>query len=1029
MEQLHYKTTDMNNILLIFAFLILTFSLSAQISKGKKALEKGDFETAVTSFENDLSKPTNRIISLQELSKIYANKKFKDYSLEKAYSHISRAITEYEKLSSGDRKKLQSQDISGLGMSKQQNDLVIAAIQSVEQANQLDAAQKFLDFYTTATARQVENMTRLRDNLAFEKAVQENKFSAIDAFYTKHQKTCEQYNKDLLVKAQRKLLEFFVIEKGWAGYPTFEEKYPDNLYVKDQKAAYAFIQIVRKNSLVEFQNFAKAYPSSPFNKFAQDGMYELIMAGTNLVEYDEFIRAYPNYEKIEKLWKRFYQLYIEANGKFSVADFAKSYPNYPLQEELKIELQEAQNKKDLPLFEKATKDKDILLILNFIEKSPNSPFIAQMEEPMVEAIKKRPLFRACKKFLQLYPKSKYYNDVLEVFYDVYTQDGELITLQNFLMEYPEYANIDKQHKDLKIAEQGAKIRLEEDFDIDLIGVHEAYIKAAAPKERAFVALQHIIGYYIKEQKWDLALMEVNKFASYFGSNHPKIANLKEILSANTTAAQKTSIGEGVNTTLNEYVPLVSVNHKYLYFCRLDRANTGKEDENVYVSEFKDKKWQTAEYLQGINTHHNNEGPLAISADNQHIIIFDGHVGGGDMLISDHTSGGWTKPKSLPNSINTDAWEADAMISSDGKALLFVSEREEVIDLRLKNYPIGFHGRQTVVGNRDIFVSFKNEKGEWQTPINLGDMINTPFAERTPFLHPDMKTLYFSSEGHGGLGQLDVFKTTRLDDTWTNWTTPVNLGKAINTTKNDWGYRISTDGKTAYFSATGDKKNEDIFAIELPQEFRPNFVSTISGHLTDRAGNPIEAEIIWEDMETGNEVGRLRSNPKTGEFVIALPNDKEYSYFVFKEHYFPKSNHIDLRHKQGMVEVNEKLELVKIEEMVQHDIALPLKNLFFETGKHDIKKASYLELNRLVNLIQKYDLTISISGHTDNTGNAKDNLTLSQQRADAVKNYLVQNGCKAEKINAKGFGSEKPIADNKTEEGKRHNRRVEVRFAR
>lgn len=1010
-------------------FLLVSFATTAQISKGKKALEKGDLEGAVKYFENDMSKAANRPVSLQELSKIYANKKFKDYNLEKAYEQITQAIADYNKLSSNDKKKLQKQSISGIGMSKQQSDLVIAAVQVVEQANQLEGAQRFLDFYKTASQRQIENMTRLRDNLAFEQATQENKFAAFETFYTQHKKTCEQYNKDLLVKAQRKLLESYIAEKGWAVYPSFEEKYPENFYVQDPKAAYALMQVVHKKSLDEFKGFVKAYPTSAFNKFAQDYMFDIIMAGTDLVQYDEFLRAYPNYEKSEKIWQRFYQLYVEANGRNSIADFAKSYPNYPLQDALKKDMEDAKNKKDLPLFEKATKDKDILLILNFIENSPNSPYIAQMEEPMLAAIQKRPLFRACKKFLQLYPKSKHFDTALDLLYDQYAKDGELVTLQQFMMDYPEYKNTEKFKKDLKIAEEGAKIRVEERFDADFTPVYEAYIRAAAPKERAFVALQQIITYYIQDQKWDLALMELHKLGPAFGENHPRIANLKELLEAKTPIAKKIAAGEGVNSNLNEYVPLVAVNNKYLYFCRLDRANTGKEDENVYVSEFKDNKWQMAEYLQGVNTHVNNEGPLAISADNQHIIIFDGHVGAGDMLISDHTSGGWTKPKPLPNTINTDEWEADAMISSDGRALLFVSEREDVIDLRLKTYPVGFHGRQTSVGNRDIFVSLKNAQGEWQQPVNLGDAINTPFVERTPFLHPDMKTLYFSSEGHGGFGRLDVFKTTRLDDTWTNWTTPVNLGKAINTTQNDWGYRISTDGKTACFSATNEKKNEDIYFVELPQEFRPNAVSTISGHLTDRDGKPVEAEIVWEDMQTGMEVGRLRSNPKTGEFIIALPNDKEYSYFVFKEHYFPKSNHIDLRNKTGMIEVNEKLELVKIDEMIAHDISLPLKNLFFETGKHEIKTASYPELNRLVGLIQQYDLQIDISGHTDNVGNAKDNTTLSQQRADAVKNYLVQKGCKEAKIVSKGWGSTKAVADNKTEDGKKQNRRVEVRFAR
>lgn len=1017
----------MKYTIILFFFLGIQLTLQAQISKGQKLVEKGDFEGAITAFENDLEKITSRPVSLQELSKIHSNKKYSGYDISKAYQYIVRAQEEYEKLNSTNKKKLQSQGISQIGMSKYQNDLVIIIIQVIEQEKDLEAAENFLKNFKSASARQIENMSKFRDNLAFEKACSQNSFAAFEYFYKTYELSCSKYNKDLLIKSEKKLLESYIAEKGWQHYPSFEEKYPNNIYVKDSKAAYALIKIVRKNSLEEFQKFTIAYPHSLFNRFAQDGMYEVIMAGTNLPQYDEFVRAYPDYENNEKIWLRFYNLYLQEHGVESVGEFAKSYPNYPFQDAINNAAKDAQYKKDLPFFEQAKKTEDILFILNFIDENPSSPFVVQLEETMYKALKKRPLFRGCRNFLRLFPKSNFYDQVLDILYDIYVSDGEWVTINQFMMEYPEYKNIDKQQKDLKLAELGSKIKLEDNFHADHSQEYSDYISAAAPKERAFVALQRLMEYYIHEKKWDEALSQLNKLAPAFGEKNPKIENLKALLSAQTVEVKKMSLGAGINSDFHEYIPLISVDNKLMYFCRLDKAATGKEDENIYVSHLKDNQWQPAEYLQGLNTHHNNEGPLAISADNRHLIIFNGNLQNGDMQVSEHSSNGWSKAVSLPSTINTSSWDADALISSDGKALLFVSEREEVLDLRLGEYPASFHGRKIIIGNRDIFVSIKSESGEWQAPINLGDVINTPYVERTPFLHPDMKTLYFSSEGHGGLGRLDVFKTTRLDDSWTNWSTPVNLGKSINTIQNDWGYRISTDGKTAYFSATNDKGNEDIYSIELPKEFRPDVVSTISGHLTDYSGNPIEAEIVWEDIETGNEVGRLTSNHTTGAFYIVLPNNKQYSYFVFKEGYFPKSNNIDLRNVQGVTEINEKMALIKIDEMVEHSISLPLKNLFFETNKFNLKSSSYLELNRLMELVKKYDLTINISGHTDNTGNSKENLLLSQQRADEVKKYLVSKGCKESKIESIGYGQNKPVADNKTEDGKRHNRRVEVRF--
>jgi outer membrane protein OmpA-like peptidoglycan-associated protein len=366
-----------------------------------------------------------------------------------------------------------------------------------------------------------------------------------------------------------------------------------------------------------------------------------------------------------------------------------------------------------------------------------------------------------------------------------------------------------------------------------------------------------------------------------------------------------------------------------------------------------------------------------------------------------------------------------MVASDGKTLLFTSGRPDALDLQVGDME-GFHGSGS--NNIDLYVSFKDKEGEWQTPVNLGKAINTPFIERTPFLHPDMKTLYFSSDGHGGLGRLDVYKTTRLDDSWTNWSKPVNLGKSINTPENDWGYKVSTDGKRAYFAFMKEKEQgQDLYQIDLPKNMQPNEVSTVSGTLTDRIGNPLFAEIIWEDLETGKEVGRLKSDPETGTFFITLPNDKKYSYYIEKDGYFPKSNNIDLTDKNKQVELKETLSLVKIEEMIAGEQTMQLKNLFFDPNKYVLKEASYLELNRLANLIKKYDLKIRIEGHTDSEGTEKDNLLLSQNRANAVKEYLVEKGFDATKIFAKGYGETKPVAENKTPTGRQLNRRVEVLF--
>ena len=989
-------------VFIILLFFIST-SLTAQINKGKKLVAKGDYEAAIDAFEDDLEKVTSQPISLHELAKIYFTKRYDGYNIEKAYQYISRSIKEYKGLSKANKNKVQAKGLSILSLNKFQSNVVLAAFNVTMKANELSQAERFLEIYTTAGKQQIENMTKIRDELAFKEASKQNTFAAFDHFFTQHEITAERFNKDLLIRAQKKLLESYIQENGWQLYPSFEEKYIDNIYVKDPTAAYDLIKIVRKKSLKKYQEFTEAYPHSPFNKFAKDYMFDIIMAETNIVDYDYFVRAYPNYEKKEEIWLRFYRLYLQENGPNSATKFAQSYPEYPFQDAINSDVQEAQKKQDQPLFEKAKKTEDILLILELIEKSPSSPYIMELEPSMYAAIKKNGLFRACNKFLTLFPNSSYYDAVLDILYDRYVSDGELGTINQFMMEHPEYKDIEKQQRDLKLANQGAKLNLLHLPTNENIKEYEAYIRAAAPKERAFVALQRLIESAINDQNWTLALSKIEEFAPAFGKNNAKINALRQILTAPDVSIQKLSLGGGINSSSPEYTPLVSIDNKNLYFCRLNKSTTGVVTEDIFVSNFKDQEWQMAKALDEMNHPTKNEGILAISADEQELIIFDGSTRNGDMLSSTYSKKGWSKPMPLPNTINTPSWDADGMISSDGNAFLYVSERKEVLDLEHEVSVNGFHGSNT--GNRDIFVALKDNKGAWQASINLGDVINTPFAERTPFLHPDMKTLYFSSDGHGGLGHLDVYMTTRLDDTWTKWSTPINLGKSINTAQNDWGYRISTDGKIAYFSAITNEREDDIFSIKLPKKYQPNTVQLLSGIVVDLNNEPTAVDLAWEDLETGEIIGQLKNNPLTGKFILPLTEGKKFAYFAAKKNYLSVAKSVHLSTKNGQ----EKIQIASIKELKEKEKSVTLYNIFFENQSATLNKKSFPELNRLAKQIIDYKLFITLIGESG-LGN------LSEQKVNAIKNYLVLKGCKERHITTGTVNTQQPF-DNPNQESR------------
>ena len=292
----------------------------------------------------------------------------------------------------------------------------------------------------------------------------------------------------------------------------------------------------------------------------------------------------------------------------------------------------------------------------------------------------------------------------------------------------------------------------------------------------------------------------------------------------------------------------------------------------------------------------------------------------------------------------------------------------------------------------------------------------------------MKTLYFSSSGHGSIGDLDIFMSTRLsDDSWTQWSTPVNLGKEINTTQSDCWYKISTDGKKAYFSKEANNSNDQIYWINLPEKLRPNPVATISGIMKDKKGEPISTSITWEDLEENKKVGQSQTDPVDGSFFIVLPMGKNYGYYVNDEDYFPIANNIDLRNKNENVVLEHNIEVATIQQMIEDSIPMPMNNIFFAVGDSTVMPTSIAELTRVAKLITKIGKKVQISGHTDNTGDFSKNQTLSEARARAVYNVLIEQGCNANLMTTQGYGQTKPIATNKTAQGRQQNRRVEIVF--
>ena len=637
-------------------------------------------------------------------------------------------------------------------------------------------------------------------------------------------------------------------------------------------------------------------------------------------------------------------------------------------------------------------------------------------------------FRSYKTFAEEYPNSKfadsakyYYKTKWQSICEDFYSEGEITQMRIFETQYPDYPFYTEKNKaDKTLAEYAEKLKLQNKFVSDYEPYYKEYIEKAAPCQLAYVTLQRLISPYLEWGRFDEAAEILSRYKSKFPLLEKDFNKIIAILKSPSKKYTSKPFPSTINTDAMEYAPVITPDGNTLYFCGFNRSdNVGMED--IFYSKKENGQWLQAEIFPQFNTPIGNEAPLAVSPDGNMLLIYKNS----NIYFTEKTLRGW-KPLQKMTAINTDqSWEADASFSADGNAIFFISDRKGNIG-RYHPHQKSFHG--AFHGNTDIYVCTKNPDGTWNEPINLGKTINTPYAERSPILASDMKTLYFSSDGHYGLGKLDVFKCERLSDTsWTMWSEPINLGKELNTAGDDYNYVVSTDGKQAYFSKI-TSTSSNICSIDLPENMRPKVIASVTGKVTNEKGEKLPAKIKWEDLETGKLLGNLECDPSTGKYFITLPSGKNYGYYVEYQGYYPVSGNLNTEKLKEGKNIEHNIIMYSIEDILSGKISIRLSNIFFETDKYDLKSESFPELKRLCEFIKQNEgIKLEISGHTDNSGSEAHNQTLSEKRAESVKKYLESLGCNPDFIYSKGYGSQKPVSDNSTEKGKAQNRRVEFRI--
>lgn len=473
-----------------------------------------------------------------------------------------------------------------------------------------------------------------------------------------------------------------------------------------------------------------------------------------------------------------------------------------------------------------------------------------------------------------------------------------------------------------------------------------------------------------------------------------------------------NMGPNINTVDNDYHPALNADES-VFILTTNLPTTSEAfgntlQEDFFMSKKNDSIWSPRESMGAPLNTIRNEGTMSMTADGSMFFFSacdrpDG-LGSCDIYYSEKIGNNWTSPKNLNRPINTRYWEAQPSVSADGRTLFFVSNR-----------PGG-------LGSSDIWMSTINDFGEWTTPRNVGEKINTPKAENNPFIHADNNTLYFSSEGHLGMGGSDIYVIRKNADK--EWGDPVNFGYPINTCSQENGIIVSAQGNTAYFASNKDGGfgGLDIYSFHLNPGVQPQRVSYVSGSVTDaNTGKNISAVLDLIDLQTSELMARSFSDPVNGSYLVVLPAGHKYVFNVAKAGYLFYSEKFDIPADQ---EEAQEMNIALTPIMVGSKMVL--NNVFFDTDSYVIKSESKIELDKLISFMrQNQRVVIEIGGHTDDRGNKSANKTLSENRAKAVYDYLVSQMIDSKRMLYKGYGMEMPVLPNDTDENRAINRRTEV----
>ena len=607
---------------------------------------------------------------------------------------------------------------------------------------------------------------------------------------------------------------------------------PHAIHLRD---SIVFDGVNKKHTVAAYIQFCKDYPNSHLLAPATDSLYLLDYRNTLHYDAEQYYRAY-----------------------------AERYPLSPY-------AQQAVWHADSIEYHRACDTSQWITLVHFADLHHRNSWRDTALHALARyAIQHKHVEAANQAVNRLAPGSNDHAQMAVLLHDAYLHTS----IRNFHKFYQRYPNIISSHTRHN---DSLAFVLNNNYDYNHA---DSCIRAIAPSHEAYMMLQQILKDDIDHGRFSAASTTAKSYAAAFRYNYEYIqllntlstdfTSIKELTSEIISKSPQPLRGLVNSPKGDEYAPVLTGDGRTLFFAAKNRPeNFGGED--VFVAHLTKKGWSEPQIEIDLSHTYGNEAPVSVSPDGNTVLLYQS----GTLYRADRTAEGWDVAP-LPATINGSRWQADASLAANGRVLFFAA--------------MGRTDRE-VDSSLNIYVSLMDSNGNWGQPFEIGPAINTPFDERSPYLHPDMRTLYFSSESHGSLGQMDVFMSTRLDDSFTRWSTPINIGREVNTTGDDWGYKISTDGKLCYFSRRNT--SQDIYTVQLPLGVRPQPVVPVSGTVKDHSGKPIATQLLCHDPITGQLLGQYTSHPTKGTFYILLPRGQEYVLTINNAHYRAEKQVIDL----------------------------------------------------------------------------------------------------------------------------------------